>query len=123
MSICVRKLVTAAPCRQDELRVLRIAFDLPAQPADHRVDRSFCHVRVAVPHVLQQRRATEDNPWTRRTQVQEVELLLRELDGLAAHDDRAAVVVEGQLCPHDGRGTAEDLMSALVPTCYGFHTR
>ena len=63
---------------------MRIELDLPPQPADGDVHRAKAGLRIMTPRVLEQRRAAEDDARTRRLVVQDVELLPRELDAVAA---------------------------------------
>src|SRR4026208_2603384 len=82
-SACLRELVSDAPRREDQLRVVGIELDLAPQPADRDVDGPLAGVRVLAPDVLQQRRAAEHHPRARRQLVQDVELLPREVDAMA----------------------------------------
>ena len=78
------ELVAHAPRRDDELRVVRIELDLPPQAADGDVHRAKAGLRIMTPGVLEQRRAAEDDARAGRQLVQDVELLPRELDAVAA---------------------------------------
>src|SRR5262245_51370411 len=83
-SLDVGKLVTDSPGRQYQFGVLGIAFDFPAQPADHCVDCSFGDVGVARPDPRQERGPAEDDSSSRYKQRQQIELLFGQVDDVVS---------------------------------------
>src|SRR5207245_2067225 len=61
----VGELVADAPGREEQLGILRIAFDLVPEPTDHRVDGSLGDVGLAAPRAGEQRGAAEDDARSR----------------------------------------------------------
>ena len=89
----------------------RLALDLLAQVADVDVDRAWLAVVGAPAEALEELPAGEDDAGVRGEQREQLELDERQLDGLAAHLDRAPRQVDarrrrGRSSPRAGRRDA-----------------
>src|SRR5205823_4279028 len=77
-------LVADAVDRLDPLRVVRVVFDLGAQPADMSVDAAQVDRLVLAPHQAQDVVPAQHLPGPLGQRVEEVEIEAGELDRLAA---------------------------------------
>src|SRR6516162_6896308 len=87
----IRKLVAHAPDRNQETRVRGIGLDAAAQAFDERVDAPYGDEGIAAPDLRQQRLAAEHDAGVGGEQVQQAELLVREING-ASFDRHAATI-------------------------------
>src|SRR6202035_5834301 len=83
----------------DQRLVLRA--ELGAQPADVHVYRPRAAEVVVAPHLLQQVRPGEHPPWVLCEELEQLELLEREVEHAAAQPRRVGRLVDGQVAGPD----------------------
>ena len=81
------------------LRLGRVALDLPAHALDERVDAALGDVGVVSPDAPHQRFAAEDDPLVAREQVQQLELVGRQIDFALAEPRVAPRGIDDEVRP------------------------